>query len=168
MLEIHSIQPCFPFLPNSACQESSCLEMRPILYSTPIAAIPSAALAVADVPKSTEFQTPKTSVCSPCYEHFTALRLRGISKQTFAEARRAVAGAMPSAPPIVRQVAPWAHKRLISTVSATFRGLPSFLPFATALRSPARTRSTIRLRSSSAENHLSSGRGGVHLFRLAA
>ncbi len=51
---------------------------------------------------------------------------------------------------IVRQEAPWARSATIRKASAVFRGRPSFLPFALAFRSPARTRSAIRLRSSSA------------------
>ncbi len=51
---------------------------------------------------------------------------------------------------MARQLTPWL--RSVSTVdlSIPFEGLPSFFPLERALRNPARTRSTIRLRSNSA------------------
>jgi len=45
---------------------------------------------------------------------------------------------------------PFVRNRLISATSTSLRGLPRRLPFARALRRPAFTLSTIRLRSSSA------------------
>jgi hypothetical protein len=51
---------------------------------------------------------------------------------------------------MVRQERPCARRVAILEASTTFRGRPSRFPFALALRSPALTRSAIRLRSSSA------------------
>jgi hypothetical protein len=56
----------------------------------------------------------------------------------------------PKAVPIARQDAPSDLIRAITVGLVTFRGLPNFLPLARAFRRPARTRSTMRLRSSSA------------------
>jgi hypothetical protein len=51
---------------------------------------------------------------------------------------------------IVWQDAPDARRLAIFAASTVTRGLPSVFPFARAFRNPARTRSTVKLRSSSA------------------
>lgn len=74
----------------------------------------------------------------------------GFSKRFFETALNAVAVETPSSAEIDRQEAPSERRRVITRGSAIFRGLPRRLPFARAFRRPARTRSAIRLRSSSA------------------
>ena len=64
--------------------------------------------------------------------------------------RRAVLAEHPTCLAIVRQEQPRSRSLPILNVSTTTRGRPSRLPLARAFRSPAFTRSTIRLRSSSA------------------
>ncbi len=57
---------------------------------------------------------------------------------------------IPNSAAIFFQPRPCARRALILALSTTTRGRPSFLPLARALRRPGRTRSAIRLRSSSA------------------
>ena len=60
-----------------------------------------------------------------CYESLAAPALGTISKRPLADAYRAVAADTPSAAPTARHDAPWARKRLISTLSTPLRGLPN-------------------------------------------
>ena len=57
---------------------------------------------------------------------------------------------LPTVLAIFAQESPCARRAAILAASTTLRGLPSVFPLARAFRSPARTRSTIKLRSSSA------------------
>jgi hypothetical protein len=74
----------------------------------------------------------------------------GFSKRPLEAALKAVAVETPRAAEIVRHEAPSARRRMIARASAIFRGRPSRFPFVLAIRRPARTRSAIKLRSSSA------------------
>jgi hypothetical protein len=64
--------------------------------------------------------------------------------------RYTVPSPIPSCVAIFAQESPRARKRAIWARSTITRGRPSLLPFARAFRNPARTRSAIKLRSSSA------------------
>jgi hypothetical protein len=68
----------------------------------------------------------------------------------FRATQNAVAALTPSAAPTARHDEPVERNRLISVRSIFFRGRPRIFPLARAFRSPARTLSAIRLRSSSA------------------
>src|SRR6202041_3433262 len=68
----------------------------------------------------------------------------------FRAKQNAVAALTPRAAPTARQDEPADRSRLISVKSISLRGRPRVFPLARALRSPARTRSAIRLRSNSA------------------
>src|ERR1700730_15232050 len=72
------------------------------------------------------------------------------SQVAFCPARRAVLVEHSICRAILRQDTPCARSRPILTASTIFSGRPKRFPFARALRRPALTRSTIRLRSSSA------------------
>ena len=65
-------------------------------------------------------------------------------------ARLALAVFVPTSRAISRQEHPCARRAAIFVASTILRGLPSVFPLARAFRSPARTRSTIKLRSNSA------------------
>lgn len=69
---------------------------------------------------------------------------------TFWSDLRAVRAEHSSTRAILRQERPFLRISAILATSKTFLGLPSLFPFARALRSPARTRSQINERSSSA------------------
>jgi hypothetical protein len=64
--------------------------------------------------------------------------------------QNAVAALNPRAAPTARQDEPADRRRLISARSICLRGRPRIFPLARAFRSPARTLSAMRLRSSSA------------------
>src|SRR5215471_18394473 len=56
----------------------------------------------------------------------------------------------PNSAAICRTVSPWMRRRAILAASTAIDGLPNFFPFTRAFRNPARTLSTIKLRSNSA------------------
>jgi hypothetical protein len=66
------------------------------------------------------------------------------------EAQNAVDGLTPSAMPTARHEAPLARNWSISSALGILRGRPNVRPLDLAFRMPALTRSTMRLRSSSA------------------
>ena len=66
------------------------------------------------------------------------------------DARCNVASPTPSSEAIARKESPCARSAVTLPASTILRGLPSVFPFARAFRNPARTRSTIKLRSNSA------------------